>query len=230
MIRVEGLLIRAGGFQLGPICFELSHGEYGVLMGKTGSGKTTLLESLCGLRPLEKGAVKLATKDITNIRPAERGIGYVPQDGALFPKMTVWENLAFPLVIRKWSKNQIAERTAEIATMLEINTLLARYPARLSGGEIQRVALGRALSFQPQLLLLDEPLSALDELTRRAMNQVLKSIQAKTGVTTLHVTHNREEAEYLGDVLFQLQNGQIVIEKHPGEAVGNCLREEAVEE
>ena len=213
MIRLEDLSIRSGSFQLDGISLELSAGEYGVLMGKTGCGKTTLLECLCGLRPIEKGRIVLAGVDVSGKRPAERGIGYVPQDGAVFPKMTVRGQLSFPLIIRKWSKSRIEERTAELAEMLAIASLLDRYPTNLSGGEVQRVALGRALSFRPQLLLLDEPLSALDDSTRRKMYDVLKSVQVQTGVTTLHVTHSRDEANYLSDALFQLRDGQIAVEK-----------------
>ena len=226
MISIEDLEIRAGTFQLGPISLALSKGQYGVLMGRTGSGKTTLLESLCGLRVPRKGKIYLANRDVTQQRPAERGIGYVPQDGALFPRMSVHENLSFPLIIRKWSRERIDQRTSEIAEMLEILPLLHRYPAKLSGGEIQRVALGRALSFQPQLLLLDEPLSALDEQTRHAMYDVLKSTQTRTGVTTIHVTHNHDEAESLGDTMLQLQNGRITTVKAPGVLPGTCPGEE----
>jgi ABC-type sugar transport system ATPase subunit len=230
MIRLEDLSIRAGSFQLGAISLELSAGAYGVLMGKTGSGKTTLLECLCGLRPIEHGRIELAGEDVSKRRPAERGIGYVPQDGAMFPKMTVRGHLAFPLIIRKWPKARIEERTTELAEMLAIPSLLDRYPTKLSGGEVQRVAIGRALAFQPQMLLLDEPLSALDDGTRRKMYDVLKSVQAKTGVTTLHVTHSRDEADYLADTLFRLQDGQIAAEQSPlkqsDEVSGNLQEEE----
>ncbi len=222
MIRIENLKIRAGSFRLGPLSLELSRGEYGVLMGKTGSGKTTLLESLCGLRPIENGRITLAGRDVSGLRPGERGIGYVPQDGALFPRMKVRENMAFPLIIRKWQKPQIEKTTSKLAKQLGIAPLLDRFPASLSGGEQQRVALGRALSFQPQLLLLDEPLSALDEMTRRTMYDLLKTAQTQSGVTTLHVTHNTDEAEYLGDVSFQLQNGQIVTGKRPDQPQEAC--------
>ena len=226
MIRIENLKIRAGSFRLGPISLQLSAGEYGMLMGKTGSGKTTLLESLCGLRPIENGRITLAGKDVTGLRPGERGIGYVPQDGALFPRMSVRKNLAFPLIIRKWPKTRIEKTTLELAKLLDITPLLDRFPANLSGGEQQRVALGRALSFQPQLLLLDEPLSALDEVTRRTMYEVLKSTQTQSGVTTLHVTHNHDEAEYLGDVWFQVQDGQMVTGKHSDDVLKACHGEE----
>lgn len=180
-----------------------------MLMGATGSGKTTLLECVCGLRPVTKGRIVIADCDVTRKRPAERGIGYVPQDAALFPRMSVLRHLAFPLVIRKWRAADIATRTNEIAKMLELTQLLDRFPARLSGGEMQRVALGRALAARPAALVLDEPLSALDDATRGKMHDVLRKVQATTGVTTLHVTHSREEALLLGERLFQLRDGRI---------------------
>jgi molybdate/tungstate transport system ATP-binding protein len=213
MICIQNLSVRAGAFCLDSISLEISSGDYGVLMGKTGSGKTTLLECLCGLRQIEKGKIELAGTDVTEKRPAERGIGYVPQDGALFPKMTVRGHLAFPLIIRKWPRADVENRTNELAEILGISSLLDRYPSRLSGGEIQRVALGRALAFRPPLLLLDEPLSSLDDGTRQQMYDVLKSVQIKTGVTTLHVTHSRDEANHLADSLFHLQDGRIALEK-----------------
>jgi molybdate/tungstate transport system ATP-binding protein len=208
MIKIKNLSIRAGEFRLNALSLELSPGEYGMLMGKTGSGKTTILECVCGLRPINQGKIELAGEDITNMRPAERGIGYVPQEGAMFPNMTVRDHLAFPLKIRKWPRVEVEDRTNELAEMLAITSLLDRFPRRLSGGEVQRVAMGRALAFRPRLLLLDEPLSALDEATRNRMYDVLRSVCCNTSVTTLHVTHNRAEADNLADTVFQLDPDQ----------------------
>ena len=137
------------------------NGDYAVLMGKTGSGKTTLLEAVAGLKPITAGRVVLHDRDVTRRRPSERNLGYVPQDGALFTRMTVRDHLAFALVIRRWPYAGDRQRVAELARMLEIDHLLDRTPRGFSGGERQRVALGRALSFRPQALCLDEPLSAL---------------------------------------------------------------------
>ena len=226
MIRIADLSITAGSFRLGDISLELPTGAYGVLMGKTGSGKTTLLECLCGLRSIEKGRIELAGEDVATKRPAERGIGYVPQDGALFPKMSVRDQLAFPLKIRKWPVDRITERTLELAEMLTITPLLDRYPAWLSGGETQRVALGRALAFQPKLLLLDEPLSALDDITRRRMYELLKEVKLKTGVTALHVTHSHDEANYLADSIFRLEEGRILNDTRPTDESNPCQDEE----
>ncbi len=207
MICVEKLKIRAGSFSLANISFTVPTGHYAVLMGKTGSGKTTLIEGLCGLRKVESGTIRLLNREVTHLKPAERGIGYVPQDRALFSSMNVWEHLAFALRIRHWSQEQIKERVLELADILGINRILYRKPQGLSGGESQRVALGRALSFHPEVLLLDEPLAALDSETRAEMHDLLLSVQHRTGVTTLHITHDRNDAEQLADHLFMLGNG-----------------------
>jgi len=210
MIQLDSLTITAGAFRLANVCFEVPTGAYGVLMGKTGSGKTTLLEALCGLRPAVAGRILLLGRDVTRLKAAERGIGYVPQDGALFATMTVRDHLEFALRIRRWPLPAIRERVEQLATLLGLQPLLGRTPHGLSGGEGQRVALGRALSFRPQFLCLDEPLSALDDDTRLDMCQLLKRAQRETGVTVLHVTHNRREAEMLGDRMLELIGGQIV--------------------
>lgn len=178
-------------------------------MGQTGSGKTTLVECLCGLRDPRQGRIVLAGRDVTRLRPGERNIGYVPQDGALFPTMTVRAHLALPLSIRKWKSADIARRTDQLAELLGIGHLLDRLPGKLSGGEIQRVALGRALAFSPTTLILDEPLSAMDEKTRRQMYQLLKNVQAWTGVTALHITHSHSEAVELANCQFELRQGRM---------------------
>jgi molybdate/tungstate transport system ATP-binding protein len=209
LIRVENLSLRAGHFALDSISFEVPTGRYGVLMGRTGCGKTTLLESLCGLRRVTAGRIWLSGREVTTLKPSQRGIGFVPQDGALFETMTVREHLGFALAIRKTRRAEIDARVAELAELLGIARLLARRPEGLSGGERQRVALGRALSARPDILCLDEPLSALDEATRDEICLLLESIRNKTGVTTLHITHNRSEAVRLGDVILLLENGTI---------------------
>lgn len=214
MIRVKDVAIRAGAFHLRQLHFEIPSGQYAVLMGKTGSGKTTLLEAICGLKPVLAGAITLDDRDVAGLKPAERGIGYVPQDRALFHTMTVRENLAFALSIRRWAREAIAARVAELAKLLGLEKLLDRKPHGLSGGESQRVALGRALAARPGILCLDEPLSALDDDTREEMYTLLKSVQQYTGVTTLHVTHHLGEAERLADVILVLREGRI----QPGES------------
>ncbi|HXG10389.1 MAG TPA: ABC transporter ATP-binding protein [Gemmataceae bacterium] len=215
MIVLENVTVRAGAFCLAGVNLTVPTGGYAALMGKTGSGKTTLLEAICGLKPVTAGRVLLLGQDVTRRKPAERGIGYVPQDRALFPTMTVEEHLAFALIIRRWDRRAIERRVGELAELLGLEKLLGRRPRGLSGGEAQRVALGRALAFHPQVLLLDEPLSALDEETREEMYGLLRSVRERTGVTTLHVTHNLHEAHRLADTVFLLKDGIIRQEALP---------------
>lgn len=209
MIALEWVTASSGGFRLRNVSFEIPTGGYGVLMGKTGSGKTTLLEAICGLRGIEEGAVRLAGVDVTRLRPGDRGIGYVPQDRALFQTLSVRENLSFAPSIRAWSRSEIDARVEELASLLRIGPLLDRSPAGLSGGEAQRVALGRALAAKPKILLLDEPLSALDDETWEGMIDLLGEVRKATGVTTLHVTHRREEARRLADRVLILADGAV---------------------
>ena len=209
MIAVDNLTVRAGSFSLGDLSFEVPTGQYAVLMGRTGSGKTTVLETLCGLKHAGGGRIVLDGRDVTLLKPGDRGIGYVPQDGALFQTMTVREHLELALVVRRWDRLAVAERVAELAALLGIEQLLGRKPFGLSGGEGQRVALGRALSCKPSVLLLDEPLSALDEESKEGMYALLKSVQARTGVTTIHVTHSLAEANRLADRLLLVRDGKV---------------------
>lgn len=209
MIRVIDVSLHAGSFRLERASLELASGAYGVLMGKTGSGKTTLLEAIAGLKPVSGGQIVLGNRDVTRRKPAERNLGYVPQDGALFHTMTVRDHLAFALIIRRTPRVEIERRVRELAEWLEIEHLLDRSPQGLSGGEKQRVAIGRAVSFHPTTLLLDEPLSALDDRTKAQMYTMLKRVQRLTGVTILHVTHSLSEAVRLADRLFRIEEGAI---------------------
>jgi molybdate/tungstate transport system ATP-binding protein len=212
VIRLTDVVVRQGAFQLAGISFEVPTGRYGVLMGKTGSGKTTLLEAIAGLRPVVAGTIHLGDRDVTALAPGERGVGYVPQDAALFRTMTVREHLAFALHLRREPKPAVGKRVDELADWLGIRFLLDRRPAGLSGGEAQRVALGRALSFRPKFLLLDEPLSAVDEETRQSIADLLERLHQDGTATALHVTHSRAEAECLADVRFQIADGRVVSE------------------
>jgi molybdate/tungstate transport system ATP-binding protein len=218
VIDIRGLCLRAGDFRLQDLQLEVGAGEYAVLMGRTGSGKTTLLEALVGLLPPSSGQIMLDGVDVTELRPADRKLGYVPQDGALFPHQSVAQHLAFGPRFRGWSRSQVDERVAELAELLDIVPLLARLPRGLSGGERQRVALGRALAARPSVLLLDEPLSAVDEATREGLCTLLASIRETTGVTTLHVTHSSSEAARLATVRLSLADG--VLSSANGESDG----------
>ncbi len=216
MIDVRNVSVRAGEFMLTDLCMTVPENTYGVLMGRTGCGKSTLLEAVAGLKRVTAGKILLSGEDVTHRKPALRGIGYVPQDAALFSTMTVAENLAFALDIRRATRAQKQERVEELAELMGIGDLLHRRPANLSGGERQRVALGRAISFRPRILLLDEPLSAIDEDTREDMHALLKSVQSVTRVTVLHVTHHRGEADRLADIIFRMEDGKVVEVEAPG--------------
>lgn len=204
MIRLLDLAIGAGDFRQHHLSMSAATGEYVVLMGKTGVGKTTLLETLCGLRPAFAGGIEIEGRDATSAPPAARGAALVPQDAALFPTMTVADQLAFPMRIAKHSRAAYTARVRGLAALLGIEHLLARKPKGLSGGERQRIALGRALSAGPRVLCLDEPFSALDDDTRLEMYSLVESLRAARPFTALHVTHRREEADRLGDRVLTL--------------------------
>jgi ABC-type sugar transport system ATPase subunit len=210
VISVNGLSLRQGTFTLNNVSLTVPTGRYGVLMGKTGCGKTTILEAIAGLRPIRSGSITLDGREVTSLAPGARGVGYVPQDGALFPTMTVRQHLAFALMLRRWSERDMENRVEELADWLGVTPLLDRYPRGLSGGEAQRVALGRALSFRPKVLLLDEPLSSLDEETGDHLMPLLKSVGEDSPVTVLHITHSRREADLLGEVRLRWEAGQII--------------------
>src|SRR5437667_6501733 len=166
MIRLERVSIRVGGFELRDISFDVRPRAYAVLMGRTGTGKTTLVEVICGIKRIDGGEIWLMGREASGVRPGQRGIGYVPQDRALFSTMSVYENLAFALRIRRWEAEEIEKWVRELAELLGLGSILRRRTHGLSGGEAQRVALGRALAARPGILLLDEPLSALDDQRR----------------------------------------------------------------
>jgi len=209
MICLDDVSLNAGAFRLKGIHLLIPTGDYGVLMGKTGAGKTSILEAIIGFTSLTAGSITLSGRDVTRENPALRGIGYLPQDGALFSTMTVEENLAFALRVRKVEKKRIVARVKDLAELMGIGHLLSRRTHGLSGGERQRVALGRALAFEPSILCLDEPLSALDSETREQILQLLVTIHKMKGVTTLHVTHDLGEAATLADRLFRLVDGKV---------------------
>lgn len=215
MIELRDIAIQQGQFSLEQIELTIPTGAYAVLMGSSGSGKSTLIEIICGLRKPSKGSVWFNGQDVTNWRPAERNVGYVPQDRALFPGISVRNQIAFGLVLRKWKDSEIHDRVMELSGLLRISHLLDRYPERLSGGEAQRVALARAIASSPGLLCLDEPLSALDHDLHEEMCRLLKTMHGYTGITILHITHSRFEASRLATHAFQLSKGRIHIPDHP---------------
>jgi len=208
VIELRNITVRVGAFVLLDLSLSVPAGRYGVLMGPSGSGKTTLLETICGLRTPTSGRVLLGGQDVTDWPPAQRGLGYVPQDAALFPTLNVRQHLEFALRLRKWEEARIARRVTELASRLGLSSLLGRLPPGLSGGERQRVALGRALAFDPAVLLLDEPVSSLDEPARDEMIALLQELHRERGPTVLHVTHSRGEAERLGEQVIMIRGAE----------------------
>jgi len=213
MISLKKLSLQNGSFELNDLCATISTGSYGILMGRTGCGKTTILEAICGLRPkVSNGAIWLHDRNVTCLKPAERGIGYVPQDSALFETMSIFENVAFALRLRKWSEAEIAKRVQDLAGLMAIKPLLDRKPFGLSGGEAKRVALARALAASPEVLCLDEPLSALDEETHTEICDLLAELHREIDVTILHITHSSNEAKRLGEIFLRLEDGKLIEE------------------
>lgn len=204
MIRLDGLRVRAGEFELAIDDLTVGRAEYLVILGPTASGKTVLLETLAGLRPSQAGHIWFGETDVTNRPPERRRAGLVYQDYALFPHLTVAGNIGFGL--RTVDRGA---RVKELARLVGVDGLLGRYPEGLSGGERQRVALARALAIEPDVLLLDEPLAALDSPTRLELQRLLKRVHQAMGATVMHVTHDLDEALALGHRVAVLIYGEL---------------------
>ena len=189
--------------------FEVADGELLVLVGPSGCGKTTLLRMVAGLEAITSGSLVVGGRRVNDVAPGKRDIAMVFQNYALYPHMTVAENLGFALKLRRLPADAIAARVGEAARMLELDGLLSRRPAQLSGGQRQRVALGRALVRQPQVFLLDEPLSNLDARLRAGMRVEIARLHRQLGATMLYVTHDQVEAMTLGQRIVVMQDGQV---------------------
>ena len=186
---------------------SLEHGELISLLGPSGCGKSTILNMLAGILPVTGGKIYFDDDDVTNMPPEKRGIGLVFQNYALYPHMTVLQNICFPLEVQKVPKAERLARAMDIAKLVHVDTMMKRRPAELSGGQQQRVAIARALVKNPRLLLLDEPLSNLDARLRLEMREEIRRIQQRTGVTTIFVTHDQEEAMSISDRIVLMKLG-----------------------
>ncbi|WP_348647316.1 ABC transporter ATP-binding protein [Aestuariivirga sp. YIM B02566] len=191
------------------VALDLKRGEFVTLLGDSGCGKTTLLRIVAGFVHPDKGRVLVAGQDVTHTPPAQRHMGFVFQSYALFPTKTARQNIAFALTIAAKPRADIAARVSELARLFEIEALLERYPHELSGGQQQRVALARALAADPQVLLLDEPMSALDARIRIKLRSEIRALVDRLGITTLYVTHDQEEALALSDRVAIMRQGRI---------------------
>ncbi len=188
---------------------DIEKGEFVTMLGPSGSGKTTCLMMLAGFETATQGEIYYNGKPVNNIPPHKRGIGMVFQNYALFPHMTVGKNLAFPLKVRKLGKEEVDESVLEALDMVQMKDFVDRYPGQLSGGQKQRVALARALVFKPELVLMDEPLGALDKQLREQMQYEIKNIHQKLGVTVVYVTHDQSEALTMSDRIAVFEDGII---------------------
>jgi putative spermidine/putrescine transport system ATP-binding protein len=209
-LEIESLR-KSFGAQTVVQSFELSvqKGEFVSFLGPSGCGKTTTLRMVAGFETPSSGSIRIADKDITRLRPNQRKIGMVFQSYALFPNMTVAGNVGFGLKVAKRPQSEIAPRVAEMLNLIKLPTLGDRYPYQLSGGQQQRVALARALAIKPQVLLLDEPLSALDAKIRVSLREEIRAVQRELGITTIYVTHDQEEALSMSDRIVVMSEGRI---------------------
>jgi molybdate transport system ATP-binding protein len=196
---------------------QVNKGEFHVLLGPSGSGKTTILSIIAGLAKQDKGDVLIGNRNVSSLPPEKRRIGFAFQDYALFPHLTVFENIAYGLRVKRIKENKIGERVGYYLNKINIENEKNKFPHQLSGGQKQRVALARALVTEPEILLMDEPMSNLDPLTKEKIGDELKSIQKEIGTTTIYVTHNQEEAALLGNRVSVLHHGKIEQSEAPDE-------------
>ncbi|MFX1252949.1 MAG: ABC transporter ATP-binding protein [Promethearchaeota archaeon] len=209
-------------FVLKNIDLQIPDGQILAILGSSGSGKTTLLRILAGILMPDAGKIYFGTEDVTYKKTAERNVGYVPQALGLFPHLSVSRNIGFGLEARKLPREQILKRVQGLLFLGEIEDLGERFPHQISGGQKQRVALLRALAPEPQILLLDEPLSALDTPLKIRLQHEIKRIQEKTGTTTVYVTHDETEALSIADSIAIINNGIIEQAGTPNELGSKC--------
>jgi sulfate transport system ATP-binding protein len=210
MIEARGIVKRFGGFSaLEDVSVDVPTGSLTALLGPSGSGKSTLLRVVAGLERPDAGTVVLDGEDVTRRPPQSRGVGFVFQHYAAFKHMTVWDNVAFGLTIRRRPRAQIRDRVGELLELVQLTGLAKRYPAQLSGGQRQRMGLARALAVDPKVLLLDEPFGALDARVRKELRGWLRRLHDETHTTTVIVTHDQEEAMDVADRVVVMNDGRI---------------------
>ncbi|MBV9942883.1 MAG: TOBE-like domain-containing protein [Solirubrobacterales bacterium] len=221
-IDVEGISKRFGDFAaLENVSLEVREGALTALLGPSGSGKSTLLRIIAGLERPDEGLVRIADQDVTRARPQDRGIGFVFQHYAAFAHMTVWDNVAFGLKIRKRKPAEVRARVEELLALVGLTQWAEQRPHQLSGGQRQRMALARALAVEPQVLLLDEPFGALDANVRAELRRWLRRLHDEHGVTTVLVTHDQEEAMEVSDTIAVMNKGRIEQVGRPREVYDN---------
>src|SRR5881628_2805043 len=209
-IVVSRVSKRFNGFvALDDVSVEVRRGSLTALLGPSGSGKSTLLRVVAGLERPDAGSVTISGLDVTNLPPQSRGVGFVFQHYAAFKHMTVWDNIAFGLTIRRRPRVEIRERVTELLELVQLTGLAKRYPAQLSGGQRQRMGLARALAVEPKVLLLDEPFGALDARVRKELRAWLRRLHDETHTTTVIVTHDQEEAMEVADRVVVMNAGHI---------------------
>lgn len=199
MISLKDISVQQGDFRLENININIEEGDYCCLMGYSGCGKTTLMEIICGLRPFQSGKVYIDGRDVTDLPPRDRGIGFVPQEGVAFKHKTTFQNIAFPLELRGYKNDEIQDIVHRLAKQFHIEKQLFQRSSTLSGGERQRMSIARAISFSPSLLLLDEPLASIDERAKEEIIEILLDLKSRRNITTLHITHSAQESRRLGD-------------------------------
>jgi sulfate/thiosulfate transport system ATP-binding protein len=226
MIEAHGIVKRFGDFTaLDGVSVDVPSGSLTALLGPSGSGKSTLLRVIAGLETPDEGKVVLAGEDVTRVAPQERGVGFVFQHYAAFKHMTVWENVAFGLKIRRRPRAEVKQRVAELLELVQLARLGDRYPAQLSGGQRQRMGLARALAVDPKVLLLDEPFGALDARVRKELRLWLRRLHDETHTTTVIVTHDQEEAMEVADCVVVMNAGRIEQTAPPRELYDNPANE-----
>lgn len=221
ILRVEGLEYETRGFRLGPLTLHVSEGRVLSIVGPNGAGKTTLLRLISGLETPVSGRILLRDRDLTHVLPHRRNVGLVFQDHALFPHMTVEQNVAYGMRVRGEGPAAVDGRVREILKEFRLARYAARLPRELSGGERQRLAIARALAPDPGILLLDEPLNSIDPEQRRYFQAELKTMLAAHHVTAIHVTHDLDEGAYLSDRMAVMMAGKIVEDGETGDVLGH---------